>query len=143
MFVGLPGGVLIISSTIVFIIVLKNAMQESNLRGHPRAMRQAYTDVVEITTSRLLGYLALAVVMGTTWASALAATMANMQMLWYMFIGFNTLQGVLLYAVSVCNKRVFHLIKNKRRVTITEDIRHNGAPLYFTDSKIVDLETSI
>ena len=143
LYFGLPAAVLIAASFVLYIAVLRKICSTPRGRGNPRAMRQPHQDTVEITVPRLVGYLGVAIIMGAAWACALAAVMNDLHFLWYVFIAFHTLQGLLLYAVSVCNHRVFRLIKTKGRVTGSDERTHNGAPLYFTDSKIIDLETSI
>lgn len=150
LFLGLPAGILIFTSVVLYIIVLGSLCSGPKYEGPRPIDREPPSErreSIDISTCRNIGYLGVAIIMGASWACALTAVLAEVNVLWYAFISLHTLQGLLIYGVSVCNARIFRLIKSKGRVrTETEDRRRNGAPLYFSersDSKVVDLETSI
>ena len=58
-------------------------------------------------------YIKLSAVMGLTWVFAFLATFTNNTVLWYMFIVFNTLQGVFIAASFLCTRKVFNLVRNR------------------------------
>ncbi|XP_060572788.1 adhesion G protein-coupled receptor E3-like [Ruditapes philippinarum] len=58
-------------------------------------------------------YIKLSAVMGLTWVFAFLATFTNNTVIWYMFIIFNTLQGVFIAASFLCSRKVFKLVRNK------------------------------
>ena len=53
----------------------------------------------------------LAVIMGLTWITGLAAGFVDLEPVWYVFVGLNTLQGLFIFVAFTCNKKVlfFHL----------------------------------
>ncbi|KAJ8319280.1 hypothetical protein KUTeg_004371 [Tegillarca granosa] len=53
--------------------------------------------------------------MGLTWICGFVATFSNVMVLWYIFIIFNSLQGVFIFIAFVCNKKVYYLIRGRTR----------------------------
>jgi len=51
-------------------------------------------------------YLRLAVIMGLTWVTGLAAGFVDLEPVWYVFVGLNTLQGLFIFVAFTCNKKV-------------------------------------
>ena len=51
-------------------------------------------------------YLRLAVIMGLTWITGLAAGFVDLEPVWYVFVGLNTLQGLFIFVAFTCNKKV-------------------------------------
>ncbi|XP_060572529.1 uncharacterized protein LOC132730585 [Ruditapes philippinarum] len=58
-------------------------------------------------------YIKLSAVMGLTWVFAFLATFTNDTVMWYIFIIFNTLQGVFIAVSFLCTRKVFKLVRNK------------------------------
>ncbi|XP_053398299.1 adhesion G-protein coupled receptor G2-like [Mercenaria mercenaria] len=58
-------------------------------------------------------YLKLSLIMGLTWLFAFVAVFSNDTIMWYLFIIFNTLQGVFIALSFLCTKRVIKLISGK------------------------------
>ena len=48
----------------------------------------------------------LAVIMGLTWITGLAAGFVDLEPVWYVFVGLNTLQGLFIFVAFTCNKKV-------------------------------------
>ncbi|KFM79217.1 EGF-like module-containing mucin-like hormone receptor-like 1, partial [Stegodyphus mimosarum] len=76
-------------------------------------------------------YMRMAVVIGLTWALAFAAAYVERErltgrILRYLFIIFNTLQGVFIFIVFVCNRRVFKLYRDSLTEMMTK-ISKNSA----------------
>ena len=65
---------------------------------------------------RLLLCVQLSVLTGATWTLAFSAAVTSSQLLWYLFIGFDALQGIFLCAVVVCTPKVWRLFRNKGRI---------------------------
>ncbi|XP_055998836.1 G-protein coupled receptor Mth2-like [Ostrea edulis] len=63
-------------------------------------------------TCKLLIYIKLSVVMGLTWCFGFSAAATNSQALWYLFIFFNTLQGLFIATFFVCTKKVFQIVRD-------------------------------
>lgn len=79
-------------------------------------------------------YVRMALVIGLTWSLSFAAAFVRQtelagQILTYLFIIFNTLQGVFLFWVFVCNKRVYELYKDAFRKAFRTLSKHakNGS----------------
>lgn len=60
-------------------------------------------------------YLKLSTIMGFTWIFGLVATVTGMNPFWYMFIAFNTLQGVFMFFAFACTSRVKYLCQRRWR----------------------------
>ena len=45
--------------------------------------------------------------MGLTWITGLAAGFVDLEPVWYVFVGLNTLQGLFIFVAFTCNKKVF------------------------------------
>jgi len=56
-------------------------------------------------------YLRLAVIMGLTWITGLAAGFVDLEPVWYVFVGLNTLQGLFIFVAFTCNKKVINGVK--------------------------------
>jgi len=56
-------------------------------------------------------YLRLAVIMGLTWITGLAAGFVDLEPVWYVFVGLNTLQGLFIFVAFTCNKKVITGVK--------------------------------
>ncbi|XP_048751357.2 G-protein coupled receptor Mth2-like [Ostrea edulis] len=63
-------------------------------------------------TFKLLIYIKLSVVMGLTWCFGFSAAATNSQVLWYLYIFFNTLQGFFIATFFVCTKKVLQIIRD-------------------------------
>ena len=44
--------------------------------------------------------------MGLTWITGLAAGFVDLEPVWYVFVGLNTLQGLFIFVAFTCNKKV-------------------------------------
>ncbi|CAH1404570.1 unnamed protein product [Nezara viridula] len=60
-------------------------------------------------------YLRLAVVMGLTWTTGLIAGTLDFDLLWYLFILLNTLQGLFIFLAFTCNDKVIRHLAARRR----------------------------
>lgn len=106
---------------------------------------------------KLVLYIKLSFIMGLTWIFGFIAALTDMHVMWYVFISFNTLQGVFICFAFVCNKKVFRLLRDKGRVhrmhPYGDANRHgnNHSRTYMTrhtylsdgEAKIISQETSI
>ncbi|MPC53476.1 G-protein coupled receptor Mth2 [Portunus trituberculatus] len=54
-------------------------------------------------------YMRLALLMGVSWISGIVAGYLQMEAIWYVFVLFNTLQGVLLFLGFTCTRKVWHV----------------------------------
>nr|XP_024218331.1 uncharacterized protein LOC106684199 [Halyomorpha halys] len=59
-------------------------------------------------------YLRLAVVMGLTWTTGLIAGTLDFDLLWYLFILLNTLQGLFIFLAFTCNDKVIRHLAVRR-----------------------------
>ena len=64
-------------------------------------------------TSNLLVYVKISSLMGFTWVFGFAAAFTGISEIWYLFIVFNTLQGVFICISFTFTKRVWHMYKKK------------------------------
>lgn len=65
------------------------------------------------STNTFLINIRLSLVMGLTWAFAFVANFTNNSAMWYMFILFNTLQGVFIALSFLCTRKVLNLFREK------------------------------
>lgn len=66
-------------------------------------------------TSLFLINLKLSLTMGLTWVFAFIANFTNNTVMWYLFIIFNTLQGLFIALSFLCTRKVLSLLKEKKR----------------------------
>ncbi|CAH1793533.1 unnamed protein product [Owenia fusiformis] len=58
-------------------------------------------------------YVKLSFIMGMTWLFGFIAAIGNVEPLWYVFIIFNTLQGLFICIAFICNTKVYKLLVDK------------------------------
>ena len=67
---------------------------------------------------RLLLYAKLSALMGLTWIFSFVAALADLGVIWYLFLIFNSLQGLFICLGFACNRRVVRMLGERcRRVT--------------------------
>ena len=98
---ALPLGVIMLINTVCFsvtIFVFVNTHQ---------SIRQVVEDQ-EVHKSRgmVLASIKLSLVMGFTWLSGFLANIPSLAGLWYLFIVLNSMQGVMIFSVFGCNRRI-------------------------------------
>ena len=138
---ALPLAILLAMNIIMYIISLLKSITSNKEKGR----------------GRLLLYIQLSFVMGLTWIFAFIATLTNMWAFWYVFIAFNSFQGIFICFAFVCNRKVFRIIKSKGKVQQQQqrkDVRFsNGHHRTFSsarhtfltdgEARIIAQETSI
>ena len=97
---ALPLAILLAINIIIYIISLLKSITSNKEKGR----------------GRLLLYIQLSFVMGLTWIFAFIATLTDMWVFWYVFITFNSFQGIFICFAFVCNRKVFRIIKSKGKV---------------------------
>ncbi|GFS84084.1 g-protein coupled receptor Mth2 [Nephila pilipes] len=60
-------------------------------------------------------YLRLALLMGLTWIIGIIAASADIELLWYIFVIFNSLQGLFIFIAFTCTSKVGKYLKDKLR----------------------------
>ena len=76
------------------------------------------TKLLQQTTEnkhRFTLYVKLSVIMGLTWVFGFVATATEVELLWYLFVLLNSLQGAFLCLSFVVTKKVWKLLSDKRR----------------------------
>ena len=68
------------------------------------------------TFCSFLLYIKLSFIMGLTWLFAFVALLSNNKIIWYLFIIFNTMQGVFIGLSFLLTKRTITLLKTKMRM---------------------------
>ncbi len=105
LFFGLPLLVVIISNCIMYTLTL---LELQKISKTTKMIRQKKTD-----KKRFYLYIKLSGIMGLTWIFGFIATLADKTEVWYIFLFFNTLQGLFICITFVCTKRVLRLLKEK------------------------------
>lgn len=77
--------------------------------------------------------LKLSLIMGLTWVFAFAANVTKETTIWYLFIVFNSLQGLFIATCFLCSRQVFGLI-NEKYNRIKSDLKSSTA-----DTKLTSL----
>ncbi|XP_052809252.1 probable G-protein coupled receptor Mth-like 11 [Mya arenaria] len=78
-----------------------------------RARKQGAAARRKKNTCSLLINIKLSLVMGLTWVFAFVANVANLQVMWYLFIIFNTFQGLFIAISFLCTRKVVRLVHEK------------------------------
>ena len=84
-----------------------------------KAKRQSAMARKQKNTCNLLINIKLSLVMGLTWVFAFVANATNLTVLWYMFIVFNTLQGLFIALSFLCTKKVGRLLLDRYAAVIS------------------------
>ena len=93
-------------------------------------------------------YVRLAVIMGLTWITGLAAGFVDVEAVWYVFISLNTLQGLFIFVAFTCNRRVVNGVRESlRNSSLEQPQRHKiseagGAARNLGDEAVAGLHTS-
>ena len=58
-------------------------------------------------------YCKLASIMGLTWVFGFVASATHFEVIRYLFVIFNSLQGLFICLAFVCNRKVFRLLKQR------------------------------
>ena len=101
---GLPVAVLLTANLIFYILTV-----------HSICMASKATKLVQNKSEniRVLLYIKLSAIMGLTWIFGFIATSTQSEVMWYLFIVFNSLQGLFIFLAFVCNRRVLGLLREK------------------------------
>ncbi|XP_038051339.1 uncharacterized protein LOC119724383 [Patiria miniata] len=107
---GVPIGLTVLVNTVLFILTI-HGMRAS------KKLTQSVTDKSELQKMReeLFIYIRISSLMGFTWIFGFAAAFSDVTALWYIFIILNSCQGLLIFLSFICNKRVWHLWRNRLR----------------------------
>ncbi|WAR09086.1 AGRG2-like protein [Mya arenaria] len=81
-----------------------------------RARKQEAVARRKKNTCSLLINIMLSLVMGLTWVFAFVANVAKSQFMWYLFVIFNTCQGLFIAIFFLCTRKVVHLVHEKYAV---------------------------
>ena len=127
-FFVLPLGLLLTLNLILFVATIRNMhiISQQSLSGLAQK---------EKGRGKLLIYIQLTFLMALTWIFAFVATITEISVLWFVFIGFNTLQGIFICFAFVCNKKVFRIVKNKGKNERKDQRYSNGHRIYSSVSK--------
>ena len=114
---GLPLALLLLANLCFYILTV------CNIRSVSESTRIVRRD--EGDSGHLLVYTKLCVIMGLTWMFGFIATLAQVEPLWYIFLIFNSLQGVFICITFICTRKVYRLLREKfckpRNRSIYED----------------------
>ncbi|KAL4231833.1 hypothetical protein ACF0H5_009409 [Mactra antiquata] len=84
-----------------------------------RARKEGAMASQKRNTCSLLINIKLSLVMGLTWVFAFIANASNVDVMWYVFIIFNTLQGLFIALSFLCTKKVGRLLQTKYQAIST------------------------
>ena len=122
-FFTVPIGALLCMNIMFFLLASYHVSQASGnnrLHKRPHAKRK-----------RLLLYAKLSTIMGLTWIFAYIALITDLAVFWYLFIIFNSLQGLFISLAFLCNHKVFRIVKQKlgshKNQTVTAITRLSGS----------------
>ena len=104
-FFTIPLGILLCMNIIFFLLAsyhIFKASGNNRLHKSPHAKRK-----------RLLLYAKLSTIMGLTWIFAYIALITDLAVFWYLFIIFNSLQGLFIGLAFLCNHKVSRIVKRK------------------------------
>ena len=117
-FFAVPIALIIISNTVFYIVTIYNIHQVQ------RSTRIITTNNQKSNTCQFLLYIKLCTIMGLTWVFAFIAMLGKLPVLWYVFIVFNSLQGVIICLTFVLTAKVLRLLSEKMRKLCSENIYH-------------------
>lgn len=111
----LPISLVIATNVSMYVIVTcRLCLEPRPINKNPELLRQTAKD-----KKRFVICVQLTVVMTTTWVMALTAHLTGLSLLWYVFIAFDTLQGLSVCLAFVWKVKVWHLF-NRRTLVITK-----------------------
>ena len=105
LFFALPIGILLLLNLLLYCLVIKGLAITSKSTA---LVRQNNDENKRL----LLIFVKLTTIMGFTWIFGFTAMFADVPVLWYIFVVFNTLQGLFICLAFVCTKKVFKLFRD-------------------------------
>ena len=113
-FFGAPLALILLCNLILYIFTIYNIKQVSK---SSKLLRGNQSD-----RGHLMVYTKLCVIMGLTWIFGFIATLGQIAFLWYVFLVFNSLQGLFICLTFVCTRKVIKLLREKgHRKSLYED----------------------
>ncbi|XP_064631430.1 uncharacterized protein LOC135489799 isoform X2 [Lineus longissimus] len=106
---ALPVGLVILGNTFMFSYTVYNIFRVTQVAKLSKAEKENH--------QRIWLYVKLSSVMGLTWMFGFLASFVGSPALWYVFIVFNTTQGVLIGAGFSMNKRIIRMYSSEYSVT--------------------------
>lgn len=102
----LPIGLVVLTNIFFYIFTVRSIYRSSHQTN--KILRRK-------KSCKLLVYIKLSVVMGLTWVFAYIASFTNEQVFWYLFIFFNSWQGVFIFIAFVCFGKVRSLVSERAK----------------------------
>ena len=121
----IPTGLLLLTNIILFIcttLALRASFEESNV-------------VVRKDKRNFQVYLKLFLLMGITWALGFVVAFTDTEILEYIYIFVNSLQGVFIFVAFVCTKRTFSYFRKYRFYSMSSSKRSNTGSTPLSSSK--------
>ena len=138
LFFGLPVALILLSNFVFYIRTIINIRNVTKLTQ----------DVIKKKPDRgyLWVYTKLCVIMGLTWVFGFVAMFSKLTVVWYLFVLFNSLQGLFICITFVCTKQVLHLLREKfftgmLPTTSTTNTTNGTSSTYVAKSQSVTMQT--
>ncbi|XP_050420954.1 G-protein coupled receptor Mth2-like [Adelges cooleyi] len=129
-----PIGILLFSNLLMFIytaVKIVKRMRDAKVLVGSESKKN-----IDHEKQRFMLYLKLFIVMGINWLTEVISwAFDSSKSVWYVTDIGNTLQGVLIFLIFVCKKRVLKLFKKKLRSTSTQSMRSTTSTRTSTVSK--------
>ncbi|XP_070533343.1 uncharacterized protein [Ptychodera flava] len=103
-----PVGVIIFANLVMYLRTIHGIWSTSKI-----AQKVTKKSEAENLKTQLLLYLKLTTIMGFTWIFGFIAAFTGIQAFWYLFIVFNTLQGVFIFFAFTLNRRIIRMWRRR------------------------------
>ncbi|XP_064625852.1 uncharacterized protein LOC135486721 isoform X1 [Lineus longissimus] len=101
----IPVAIVLVANLVLFMLTLYGIC---TVQKQAKAARKGKKDKYY-----LFIYFKLFVIMGLTWLFGFIGTVSNSEPIWYLFIVFNSMQGLFICFVFLCRKNIWHQVTEK------------------------------
>ncbi|XP_064601681.1 uncharacterized protein LOC135467772 [Liolophura sinensis] len=122
-----PLGIVLVFNTFCFIRVVLSIRNAPNMKSSKNQTNRNHVTV----------YLRLSILLGFTWIFGLVAASLQVEVLWYIFVILNGLQGVFIFIAYCLNKRILDMLKTVCCGKTSD--KYNSTPV---NSPVASTETS-
>ncbi|XP_033099018.1 adhesion G protein-coupled receptor L3-like [Anneissia japonica] len=114
LFLGIPMATILCLNSIMFVVIVRGIYQ--NTRSS-RAIRR--NSIKEEFTSNLIIFIKISCIMGLTWIFGFLASFTDEPYIWYIFVIFNSLQGVFIFMAFTLSSLMKVLFGKKKKAGTT------------------------
>ncbi|GAB6025740.1 hypothetical protein CHUAL_011723 [Chamberlinius hualienensis] len=110
-----PLAVMLLENIIFFLLTVRGIYTMAKVAKIARINSTANGQGIANDRTRIILYAKLALIMGLTWIFSFIAALSNMEVMWYLFIMFNSVQGAFIFVAFSCKRKILRTAQDKFR----------------------------